>query len=137
MRAQALSQRAGLDDRQFFEGRPGCCSCAVAATIGRRKERFDCMKLLTLPEAAKYLRMSRSCLYQRKDIPRYRRPGSRVVLFDEEELEAWLKRGHTVVRDAFLSDTEQTCEQVSGEETSKGDLAIEGNPVYHRNARYR
>ena len=48
------------------------------------------MKLLTLPEAAKYLGMSRSNLYQRKDIPRYRRPGSRVVLFDQEELEAWL-----------------------------------------------
>ena len=51
------------------------------------------MKPLTLAEAAQFLRMSRSSLYQRKDIPRYRRPGSRVMLFDQDELEAWLKQG--------------------------------------------
>lgn len=45
------------------------------------------MRLLTLTEAASFLRMSRSSLYQRKDIPRYRRPGSRVMLFDQDALE--------------------------------------------------
>jgi predicted DNA-binding transcriptional regulator AlpA len=95
------------------------------------------MKLLTLPEAAAYLRMSRSSLYQRKDIPRYRRPGSRVVVFDQEELEAWLKRGRILVHDAFHSDSQATGQQLSNGETSKGVLAIEGDPVYHRNARYR
>jgi excisionase family DNA binding protein len=95
------------------------------------------MKLLTLPEAATYLRMSRSRLYQRKDIPRYRRPGSRVVLFDQEELEAWLKRGRTSVQEAFASDNEQMRQQGFSGETSKEVLAIEGKPVYHRNARYR
>jgi predicted DNA-binding transcriptional regulator AlpA len=44
------------------------------------------VKPLTLGEAAQFLRMSRSSLYQRKDIPRYRRPGSRVTLFDQDEL---------------------------------------------------
>ena len=73
----------------------------------------------------------------RKDIPRYRRPGSRVVLFDQEELEAWLKRGRVLVQDAFHSDSQATGQQLSNGEISKGVLAIEGDPVYHRNARYR
>ena len=95
------------------------------------------MKLLTLPEAARYLRMSRSSLYQRKDIPRYRRPGSRVVLFDQEELEAWLKQGRTLVRDACSSVSQPKRQQVYSGETSKKVLEIGGDTVYHRNARYR
>jgi excisionase family DNA binding protein len=95
------------------------------------------MRLLTLSEAATYLRMSRSSLYQRKDIPRYRRPGSRVVLFDQQELETWLKRGRTFVQEAFASDNEHLRQKGSSGETSKEVLAIEGEPVYHRNARYR
>jgi len=95
------------------------------------------MKLLTLPEAARYLRMSRSSLYQRKDIPRYRRPGSRVVLFDQEELEAWLKQGRTIVQVAFHSDSQPKRQREDSGETSKGVLEIDEDPVYHRNARYR
>jgi excisionase family DNA binding protein len=95
------------------------------------------MKLLTLPEAARYLRMSRSSLYQRKDIPRYRRPGSRVVLFDQEELETWLKQGRPSVGDAFLRESQVKRQQAYSGETSKGVLAIGADTVYHRNARYR
>jgi excisionase family DNA binding protein len=34
-------------------------------------------EIMTLAEAAAYLRLSKSTLYQRKDIPRHRIPGSR------------------------------------------------------------
>jgi excisionase family DNA binding protein len=94
------------------------------------------MKLLTLPEAAKYLRMSRSSLYQRKDIPRYRRPGSRVVLFDQEELEAWLKGGRMVLEGLYRESP--ICEgHLARGEDRKEMLEIPSDPVYHRNARYR
>ncbi len=95
------------------------------------------MKLLTVPEAAQYLRMSRSSLYQRKDIPRYRRPGSRVILFDEAELEAWLKQGRTVIREAFRMKCETSHQEGMSGETSKGLLEFTGDSVYHRNSRYR
>jgi predicted DNA-binding transcriptional regulator AlpA len=49
------------------------------------------MKVLTLLEAAKYLRVSRSWLYQRKDVPRHQIPGSRSIRFFEEELALWLQ----------------------------------------------
>lgn len=95
------------------------------------------MKPLTLAEAAQFLRMSRSCLYQRKDIPRYRRPGSRVMLFDQDELEAWLKQGRmgevseTVMEMCEASDVPQV---VGG----GADVVDISSPrVYHRSARYR
>jgi excisionase family DNA binding protein len=95
------------------------------------------MKLLTLPEAAKYLRMSSSNLYQRKDIPRYRRPGSRVVLFDQEELEAWLKQGRFAVQNVVPIKNPSRQEQLPVGEISKEVLEIPRDPVYHRNGRYR
>ena len=81
------------------------------------------MKPLTLQEAAQFLRMSRSSLYQRKDIPRYRRPGSNVYLFDQDELEAWLKQGRVGVEPRAEAD-----EKV---------VEISQKRVYHRSARYR
>jgi excisionase family DNA binding protein len=102
-----------------------------------RWEVFEFMKLLTLSEAAKYLRMSRSNLYQRKDIPRYRRPGSRVVLFDQEELEGWLKQGRLGVQGVNPIKSPARQEQPTTGETSKGVLEIPRDPVYHRNAQYR
>ena len=92
------------------------------------------MKPLTLTEAAQFLRMSRSCLYQRKDIPRYRRPGSRVMLFDQDELEAWLKQG----RVAFEADPAPQM-QATGEllESGMGIVDISTQRVYHRSTRYR
>ena len=64
------------------------------------------MRPMTLAEAASFLRMSRSNLYQRKDIPRYRRPGSRVILFDQDELEAWLKQGRDIPEVATIAASE-------------------------------
>lgn len=92
------------------------------------------MKPLTLTEAAQFLRMSRSSLYQRKDIPRYRRPGSRVMLFDQEELEAWLKQGRVAIQDAPVSKKQAATKLP---EANAGIVDISAQRVYHRNTRYR
>ena len=93
------------------------------------------MKPLTLAEAAQFLRMSRSSLYQRKDIPRYRRPGSRVMLFDQDELETWLKQGR-------IDSSEPTLEMPATELRQAPEVAavvvdISSKHVYHRNGCYR
>ncbi|MDR4470220.1 MAG: helix-turn-helix domain-containing protein [Nitrospira sp.] len=95
------------------------------------------MKPLTLSEAAQFLRISRSTLYQRKDIPRYRRPGSRVMLFDQDELEAWLKQGRmgSVSDEQTLVAEPQKIQHHA--ESRPGVMDIQIGRVYHRNARYR
>ncbi|QPD02622.1 MAG: hypothetical protein Nkreftii_000396 [Candidatus Nitrospira kreftii] len=92
------------------------------------------MRPLNLQEAAQFLRMSKSSLYQRKDIPRYRRPGSRVMLFDQDELEAWLKQGRVV---EVKASTPQAIAATNGPERSLGIVDISSPPIYHRSARYR
>jgi len=47
------------------------------------------MKLLTIDEAARFLRLTKRTLYQRLDIPRVRY-GHRVM-FIEEDLERWVR----------------------------------------------
>ena len=95
------------------------------------------MRPLTHSEAAQFLRMSPSTLYQRKDIPRYRRPGSRVMLFDQDELEAWLKQGR------IKGIGERPDRNLGGQEQQRqGEsqallVDIPTRPVYHRNPRYR
>ena len=89
------------------------------------------MKPLTLAEAAQFLRMSRSSLYQRKDIPRYRRPGSRVMLFDQDEIETWLRQGR------IDGQNETGSETAPAAEVGVGIVDISAQPVYHRNARYQ
>ena len=95
------------------------------------------MKLLTLTEAAQFLRMSRSSLYQRKDIPRYRRPGSRVMLFDQDELEAWLKQGRIGGCDETAIEQSETIELHQAAGVSSGIVDISQPHVYHRSAQYR
>ncbi len=93
------------------------------------------MKPLTVAEAAEFLRMSKSSLYQRKDIPRYRRPGSRVILFDQDELETWLKSEPV----APLSPGASIRKLASAEqEPSLVDVMdIARRSPYHRNLKYR
>ena len=95
------------------------------------------MKLLTLSEAAYFLRMSKSSLYQRKNIPRYRRPGSRVMLFDQEELEAWLKQGRIGGLDEIAIGKSETIELHQAAKVGADSVDISQPHVYHRNARYR
>jgi predicted DNA-binding transcriptional regulator AlpA len=93
------------------------------------------VKPLTLAEAAQFLRMSRSSLYQRKDIPRYRRPGSRAMLFDQDELESWLKQGRIGGSESTLEIP--TTERHLAPEVASGVVAISSKNIYHRNATYR
>lgn len=95
------------------------------------------MKPLTLAEAAHFLRMSRSSLYQRKDIPRYRRPGSRVMLFDKDELEAWLKQGRIGGPSASVQEISATAERQQAPEIGAGVVDISQPYVYHRRQLYQ
>ena len=81
-------------------------------------------EIMTLAEAAAYLRLSRSTLYQRKDIPRHRIPGSREVRFLRDELLGWLKSGDVVAASR-------------GPEVLTLPLDRTAGTVYHRNPRYR
>jgi len=89
------------------------------------------MEVMTLEEAAIFLRVSRSTLHQRKDVPRHRMPGSREFRYLRSELLAWLK-GELTGRPASVE------RQESGEGGAAVlKLAAESKPVYHRSARYR
>ena len=87
------------------------------------------MALLTLQEAARFLRVSKSTLYQRKDIPRYRLPGSRSLRFDEAELLAWAK-GQLETRESTSAQHASSQEPTQALDNSTGT-------VYHRNDLYR
>lgn len=95
------------------------------------------MKPLTLAEAAQFLRMSRSSLYQRKDIPRYRRPGSRVMLFDQDELEAWLQQGRIEANGGGGESLAHQDSHNSAPKACAGPVDISRSGVYHRSPRYR
>lgn len=58
---------------------------------------MDTPRYLTLPEAARLMRCSKSKLRQMKDgPPRFRAPKSRVWLYPYEEFIAWLESGRTI-----------------------------------------
>jgi predicted DNA-binding transcriptional regulator AlpA len=88
-------------------------------------------EIMTLEEAAGFLRVSRSTMYQRTDIPRHRMPGSRVFRYLRSELLAWLKGEMT--GSAKTEDGQQATER----EPPVLKLATENKAVYHRLARYR
>lgn len=103
------------------------------------------MKLMTIQEAARFLKMSRSSLYQRRDIPRFRRPGSRALLFDQDELEAWVRTGR--IKPMSIADlagephlhfpsSSNAPASISAVSSIKA-LDIQSTDVYHRNPRYR
>jgi hypothetical protein len=85
------------------------------------------MPLLTLKEAAAFLRKSPSWLYQNKTVPRHRPPGTRRWLFDSDELMAWVKT------DMDTSEKPHDNQHVA---TNK-PLEVCTETVYHRNPIYR
>lgn len=91
------------------------------------------MKPLTLQEAAEFLRVSRSTLYQRDDIPRYRLPGSRSWIYDQEELEALLKHGRDGAPVGRLP-VDAASDAAAGKPPVVYNSA---KIVYHRSSRYR
>ena len=79
------------------------------------------MTLLTIVEAAKFLRLTKRTLYQRVDIPRVRY-GHRIM-FVKEDLEKWVRR---LCEGSMLEDAAQQRlppEPVDGK----------AGKVYHRN----
>ena len=89
-------------------------------------------EILTPDEAAIFLRVSRSTIYQRPDIPRHRMPGSRQVRFIRSELLSWLK-GELVWKPVMNSTVERA--GTAPQDTPGMDIA--NGRVYHRNGRYR
>jgi len=92
--------------------------------MNQERQANATLEIMTLAEAAVYLRVSKSTLYQRKDIPRHRMPGSREVRFFKDELMAWLKHG-----EVRASET-ATDRPVFPLDSAHGT-------VYHRNPKYR
>ncbi len=87
----------------------------------------NALEVMTPAEAAEFLRLSKSTMYQRKDIPRYRVPGSRAVRFLRSDLLAWLKGEFTNFQKI----------EVAGDGNSDPPLARVSDPMYHRLAQYR
>ena len=81
--------------------------------------------------------MSRSSLYQRRDIPRYRRPGSRIMLFDQDELETLLKQGRIEGFSHAPGTGLSTQDPQTQTEGGPRAVDIQAGRVYHRNHRYR
>lgn len=99
-----------------------------AAALHPETTSMTSLEVMTLEEAATFLRVSRSTLYQRGDVPRHRLPGSREFRYLRSELLAWLK-GEVVAS--------QEHEAPAGQEQPTLALAVRSKPVYHRSARYR
>jgi len=93
-------------------------------------------EIMTLEEAAMFLRLSRSTLYQRPDIPRHRLPGSRQIRFLRSELLAWLKQGRLGSLNKTAMEKPLATHAPTPEDTSIV-VDMSAQPVYHRNARYR
>lgn len=89
-------------------------------------------EVMTLPEAADFLRFSRSTMNQRRDIPRHRVPGSRQVRYFRSELLAWLKGELT-----GKSVPEESVSPAGSMHLETPVLDIANRRVYHRNGCYR
>ncbi len=92
------------------------------------------MVLLTADEAAGFLKVSKSTIYQRRDIPRYRLPGSRAVRFDQDELLAWAK-GELKTDQATRTDERRSADNGQSDAQAK-PVDNENGEVYHRNPLY-
>jgi excisionase family DNA binding protein len=86
------------------------------------------MNLLTIEEAARFLRLSKRTLYLRKEIPRVRE-GHRI-LFLKEDLEAWIL-AHREVAGIPFSVSSNTSKP------SKGLVDPPDRTVYHRSPALR
>lgn len=79
------------------------------------------MTLLTITEAAKFLRLTKRTLYQRNDIPRVRY-GHRVM-YVKEDLEKWIR---TRCEGPMVSSIDQ-------QQISRAPVDAAPFNVYHRN----
>jgi excisionase family DNA binding protein len=91
-------------------------------------------EVMTVTEAADFLRLSVSTMHQRKNIPRHRVPGSREYRYIRSELLAWLKGEYPT---ANVEKSESNGEIASLEKALQPMVDISSRPLYHRNAHYR
>jgi excisionase family DNA binding protein len=102
------------------------------------KINFTKMKPLTIAEACAFLKMEKSTLHKlmkARAFPFYHRPASRVVLFDQDDLEKWLQSGRVpAANEAY--DPQQEAPR-TGIHAAMPLLDIVPENVYHRNPCYR
>ena len=91
------------------------------------QEQTGVPEVMTPEEAATFLRLSRSTIYQRPDIPRHRLPGSRQIRFLRSELLAWVKGEQPVPPDSEVSDIR----------AQTNVIEMLARPVSHRRSLYR
>ena len=92
--------------------------------MNQERQLSATLEIMTLAEAAVYLRVSKSTLYQRRDIPRHRMPGSREVRFLKDELIVWLKSGDGKGLSVASRELDFPLDSATA-------------TVYHRNPKYR
>ena len=83
----------------------------TANIIGTQKE------VLTSDEAAKYLGVSKSCLYKwtmSRQIPHYKSPTGKMCFFNRKEIEAWMQ-SNRVQTDDELEQQAQTIIRKGGQ----------------------
>ena len=116
---------ASIDDLPLVAGRLESMKAVVWSRI--LQVSTIPQQLLTLREAADFLRVSKSWMHQNTTIPRQRRPGSRIILFDRHDLQAFLDAGKM---------TKSVSIPAASNEPAKG-LDTTADNVYHRRASYR
>ena len=82
-----------------------------ANIIGTQKE------VLTSDEAARYLGVSKSCLYKwtmSRQIPHYKSPTGKMCFFNRKEIEAWMQ-SQRVATDDELEQKAQTITRKGGQ----------------------
>jgi excisionase family DNA binding protein len=82
----------------------------TANIIGTQKE------VLTSDEAARYLGVSKSCLYKwtmSRLIPHYKSPTGKMCFFNRKEIEAWMQ-SQRVATDSELEQQAQTIAKKGG-----------------------
>jgi excisionase family DNA binding protein len=96
------------------------------------------MKPMTIPEACTFLKMEKSTLHKlmkARAFQFYRRPGSRVILLDQDDLEAWLRTGLVQAN----SEEQTPCRRHQDKTVVATGAVLDIVPenVYHRNPCYR
>ena len=77
---------------------------------------FCTKEVLTSDEAAKYLGVSKSCLYKwtmTRQIPHYKSPTGKICFFNRQEVEAWMQ-SNRVATDAELERQAQKLSKKGG-----------------------
>lgn len=73
---------------------------------------FTTKEVLTSDEAARYLGVSKSCLYKwtmERKIPHYKSPTGKLCYFNRKEVEAWAMECRVATNEELYSKAEDYC----------------------------